>query len=100
MIEKKLENYDDILIVWFDPWKYENEKYLAAIPFIRTIQIEVENKLIELLKEKSKNTERWNEMRKGLLKALNAFIESTKLNLAMTSYGSVGVGKVRRRFKV
>jgi hypothetical protein len=105
MIEKQLENYHDILIVWFDPWKYENEKYLAAIPFIRTIQIEVENKLIELLKEKRprdrgisfKNAERWNEMRKGLLKALNAFIESTNLNLAMGNYGSVAIDLAKFR---
>ena len=29
----------DILTVWFNAWKYENEKYLAVVPFLRTIKI-------------------------------------------------------------
>jgi predicted KAP-like P-loop ATPase len=87
------------LIVWFDPWKYENEKYLAAIPFIRTIQIEVENKVIKLLKESRDDgiVDRWNELRKRFLKALNGFIESSNLNLAMAGYGSVGVDLAKFR---
>ena len=87
------------MIVWFDTWKYENEKYLAAIPFIRTIQIEVENKVIKLLKESRDDgiVDRWNELRKRFLKALNGFIESSNLNLAMAGYGSVGVDLAKFR---
>lgn len=51
MIERKLGNHDDILVVWFDAWKYEKEKYLAVIPFIRTIKIELEYKLLQLEKK-------------------------------------------------
>jgi predicted KAP-like P-loop ATPase len=41
MVEKKLKdnNRDDILVVWFDAWKYEKEKYLAVVPFIRSIRV-------------------------------------------------------------
>ena len=88
MIEKRLtDNHrTDILAVWFDAWKYEREKYLAVIPFIRTIEIELENKLIQL---KGNNTiERWNQVRKGLEKTFNAFIESTNLNVGLGNYGS------------
>jgi predicted KAP-like P-loop ATPase len=54
MIEKKLKdnNRNDILLVWFDAWKYEKEKYLAIVPFIRTIELTVENKVAELEKKR------------------------------------------------
>jgi len=40
MIEKELIDKDreKILTVWFDPWRYEKEKYLAVIPFLRQIR--------------------------------------------------------------
>jgi len=98
MIEKQLKIRDngDILVVWFDAWKYENEKYLAVVPFIRTIETEVENRVREESKADRlrqvgiNNAERWNKVRKGLEKTLNAFIESTNLSLGIGSYGSVG----------
>jgi hypothetical protein len=33
----------DILTVWFNAWKYENERYLAVVPFLRTIKITLDN---------------------------------------------------------
>jgi len=38
MIKQKLDednSSDKILTVWFDAWRYEREKYLAIIPFLR-----------------------------------------------------------------
>jgi len=37
MIEKRLQdvNNNDILVVWFDAWKYEKEKYLAIVTFYK-----------------------------------------------------------------
>ena len=48
----KLDNNDDILTVWFDSWKYEKEKYLAIVPLIRTIEIELEDKMLKSRAEK------------------------------------------------
>jgi predicted KAP-like P-loop ATPase len=47
MIQKRLQeaNSSDILVVWFDAWKYEKEKYLAIVPFIRSIELKVGNKI-------------------------------------------------------
>ena len=52
MIKDKLDNNDDILTVWFDSWKYEKEKYLAIVPLIRTIEIELEDKMLKSRAEK------------------------------------------------
>jgi predicted KAP-like P-loop ATPase len=38
MIEQELKNDRDMLVVWFEAWKYEKEEYLAVIPFLRTVQ--------------------------------------------------------------
>ncbi len=105
MIEEGLKQYDSILVVWFDAWKYEKEKYLAIIPFIRTIEIELEKKLIQL-KEKtdiknntndSKILKEWKEVKNGLEKTFNAFIESTQLNLGIGTYGSAGINLAKFR---
>ena len=75
MIEKKLKDNkrNDILVVWFDAWKYEKEKYLAIVPFLRTIKVALENN------RKSK-TARWDKVRKGLDLTFTAFINSTNVN--------------------
>jgi predicted KAP-like P-loop ATPase len=42
MIEQEFDNEHDkekILTVWFDAWRYEKEKYLAVIPFLRQVRI-------------------------------------------------------------
>src|SRR5688572_17008868 len=46
MIEKQLEeDSEKILTVWFDAWRYEREKYLAIIPFLRQVRIALENEV-------------------------------------------------------
>lgn len=110
MIEKRLQdaNSNDILVVWFDAWKYEKEKYLAIVPFIRTIELTVENKVAELEKKRKeekrkdhntsfRNTEKWNELRNGFKKTLNAFIESTNLSLSIGNYGSAKIDLAKFR---
>ena len=48
MIQKNLLKNDDLLLIWFNAWKYEREESLAIIPLIRTIEIELENKILKL----------------------------------------------------
>jgi predicted KAP-like P-loop ATPase len=41
-IEKKIgKNDQDIITVWFDAWKYENEKEFALIPLLKVIDYSI-----------------------------------------------------------
>jgi hypothetical protein len=45
MIEQEIKSYDskkEILLVWLDAWRHENDKY-GFIPLIRSIKITLEN---------------------------------------------------------
>lgn len=78
MIEKELDkDSEKILTVWFDAWRYEREKYLAIIPFLRQIKITLEKE-----RTKNKKSTRWDIVRDGLEKTFTAFIESTDLSIA------------------
>ncbi|MFZ0510531.1 MAG: P-loop NTPase fold protein, partial [Candidatus Nitrosopolaris sp.] len=75
----------DILTVWFNAWKYENEKYLAVVPFLRTIKITLDND------KDSKIGKRWDNVRQALENTFRAFIDSTNISLGMGSYGSTQI---------
>lgn len=79
MIKQKLDednNRDKILTVWFDAWRYEREKYLAIIPFLRLIRIALDKD-----SDKKKNP-KWRKVKKALQKTSTAFIESTDVSFA------------------
>jgi hypothetical protein len=79
MIRKDLDaDKDKILTVWFDAWRYEREKYLAVIPFLRQIRIALDNDLAE-----NKKTPKWRVLRKGLNKTFTAFLESTDVSVSL-----------------
>jgi KAP family P-loop domain len=59
-------------------WKYENEKYLAVVPFLRTIKITLDN-------DKDSKTGRWDNVRQALENTFRAFIDSTSISLGMGS---------------
>lgn len=81
MIKRELDKDNEkILTVWFDAWRYENEKHLAVIPFLRQIRIVLEN---DLAKEKDGKTQRWTILREGLRRTFAAFIESTQLSVSI-----------------
>jgi predicted KAP-like P-loop ATPase len=48
MIQNNLLKNDDLLLMWFNAWKYEREESLSIIPLIRTIEIELQNKILKL----------------------------------------------------
>ena len=66
------------MVVWFDAWKYEKEKYLAVVPFLRTIKVALENSAIS-------KAERWNKVRKGLEHTFTAFVNSININFGLGS---------------
>ncbi len=75
----------DILTVWFNAWKYENEKYLAVVPFLRTIKITLDND------KDSKTGKSWDSVRVALENTFRAFTESTNISLGLGSYGSTQI---------
>ena len=79
MIKAELDKDPDrILTVWFDAWRYEREKHLAVIPFLRQIRIALENDLA-----KNRKTSRWDMLRSGLDRTFTAFLESTQLSVSV-----------------
>ncbi|HXT84439.1 MAG TPA: P-loop NTPase fold protein [Verrucomicrobiae bacterium] len=86
MVKDKLVNKDDVLTVWFDAWKYEREKNLAIVPLIRTIEIELEDKMLKLKdscesnNSVSKIRNAWNSLREPL-KRIFTSIESMDLTI-------------------
>jgi hypothetical protein len=79
------EKEKDILTVWFNAWKYEKEKYLAVVPFLRTIKITLDND------RDSKTGKSWDNVAASLEKTFQAFIDSTNLSLGLGSYGSTQI---------
>ena len=61
--KKELENNNEILPVWFNACRYEREKYLVAIPFIREIRITLENEFRKKVVEQE-ITHGWITIRK------------------------------------
>lgn len=48
MIKDNLdESYNsDLVTIWFDAWRYENEEYSALVPLVRTLIIGIQNAII------------------------------------------------------
>ena len=80
MIKNEIDKISNekILTIWFDAWRYENEKHLAVIPFLRTIRLTLE------ASEKTK-TGKWDEVKKGIELTYNAFLTASSLNVGALS---------------
>src|SRR5215212_4994385 len=80
MIEKELNRDNEkILTVWFDAWRYEREKNLAVIPFLRQVRVALEK---DLAKKENGKSQRWNKLRDSLEKTFIAFIISTDFSVS------------------
>jgi uncharacterized protein YjbI with pentapeptide repeats len=77
---EKPENSDDILVIWFDAWRYENEKYLTVIPLIRTIKVAIDNKIYNESKNGRNISAGLKQLRKGVTKVLDGLAKSANLN--------------------
>ena len=84
---QKPEYNDDILVVWFDAWRYENEKYLTIIPLIRTIKIAIDNKIYHDSKKGGGISSGLKQLGIGVTKVLDGLAKSVNLNA-----NSFGVG--------
>src|SRR6478672_11607857 len=61
MIMNELEKNNRIVTVWFDAWRYEKEDNLAVIPFLRTIDLRLE----EVIKSK---IGKWDIVKRGVIR--------------------------------
>jgi hypothetical protein len=78
MIKRELDRDNEkVLTVWFDAWRYEREKYLAVIPFLRQIRIALEKDLA-----KNRKTSRWRALGDALEKTFTAFMVSTEFSVS------------------
>jgi len=83
MIKSKLDENDKIITVWFEAWRYEREKNLAVIPFLRTFKF----RLDEI--EKS-NKRGWSgRVKRGVIETAAAFVGSTKISGGILPFFSV-----------
>jgi hypothetical protein len=85
---QKREYKEDILVVWFDAWRYENEKYLTIVPLIRSIKIAIDNKIYEDSKEKGRVNNSLRELGKGFTKVLDGLAKSVSLNASSFEVGA------------
>src|SRR5919199_1738144 len=84
MTKQILDENDKIVTVWFDAWRYEREEYLAVIPFLRTVEL----RLDEIKRDKAGN---WQVVRNGVKKTIDAFVQSTKLSLGPKGIASLDI---------
>jgi uncharacterized protein YjbI with pentapeptide repeats/molybdopterin-guanine dinucleotide biosynthesis protein A len=83
MIKRELDKDNEkVLTVWFDAWRYEKEKYLAVIPFLRQIRIALEKDLKKQEDGKNGKSSRWTVLRDGLEKTFTAFMVSTEFSVS------------------
>jgi Cdc6-like AAA superfamily ATPase len=81
MIQQELDKDNEkVLTVWFDAWRYEREKHLAVIPFLRQIRIALDKNLAE--KGKNGKSQNWKKVRRGVDRTLTAFMVSTEFSVS------------------
>jgi len=83
MMEEKIKSYDSnrrILLVWFDAWRHENDKYLGFIPLIKIIKVTLEN---------SENKSKWSRVLTGVNHTFESFAKATNFNLGIDKFGNI-----------
>jgi tetratricopeptide (TPR) repeat protein len=87
LILEQFQENEKILPVWFDAWRYEREEYLAIIPFLRTMRLKLEEHSVS----NSYEAHRWNSVKKGIERTINAFLKSTKLTIGAKEFLSAEI---------
>ncbi len=91
MIEAKLEEkYKDyVLSVWFEVWRYDRDKYMALIPFLRQLSIKLENQPTSNTGTgTSSPSNKWVTIKKGVERTLRAMSDSVDQSLGIGSFAS------------
>ncbi|MGC1928857.1 MAG: P-loop NTPase fold protein [Candidatus Nitrosopolaris sp.] len=87
MIQKHLdeEHKNDILTIWFDAWRYENEEFSALVPLVRTIILHLEDYVKKLEIENSPKKAVIKNLADKFKKVGQAILQNSKVS-AEASY--------------
>jgi predicted KAP-like P-loop ATPase len=89
LMKETLKNNRKVLTVWFDPWRYENEEYLAVIPLLRTIRLSLQQFTDENQIDVEKS--RWKKLKESLEFSMEAFLNSMTLKVGIQNVASVDI---------
>ena len=85
---QKSEYNDNILLVWFDAWRYqENEEFSALVPLVRTIILHLEEYVLKLEIEKNPKTVVIKNLANKFKKLGESIINNSKTSLGLEYSG-------------
>jgi uncharacterized protein YjbI with pentapeptide repeats len=106
MIQNQLkEKYkNEVIPIWFDAWRYENEELSALVPLVRTIILHLEDYVKELEFEKNPKKGDLKNLAKKFKKMGEAILENSKANAEAGSSGAkasieTDIGKAMDHYK-
>jgi uncharacterized protein YjbI with pentapeptide repeats len=89
MILKHLAKEDNnIITIWFDAWRYENEEFSALVPLVRTIILHLEEYVQKLELEKNPKAAVIKNLVNKFKKVGKSIIMSSKTNLGLEYSGA------------
>jgi predicted KAP-like P-loop ATPase len=104
MIECQLENDKNIVTIWFDAWRYENEELSALVPLVRTIILHLEDYVKKMEVEKNPKKGAIKNLANKFKKVGDAILENSKANVEAGSSGAkasfeTDIGKAMDHYK-
>ena len=75
------EYNNTIITVWFDAWRYENEKFSALVPLVRTIILHLEEYTQRIANQENQNWARIRKLTNQFKKVGEVIIRNTSVNL-------------------
>ena len=89
MIQSHLDGkYDNIITIWFDAWRYENEELSALVPLVRTIILHLEGYVKKLEFEKNPKAATIRNLIDKFKKVGESILISSKTNLGFEYSGA------------
>lgn len=99
LIKEKFNDDPDILPVWFNPWRFENEEYLAVVPLLRTIRLSLDE---YVQRNPSSRPRKIKFLRESIEFSLGAFLNATSLSVGIKGMAEAKIdfSKIVNSFKV
>lgn len=89
MIQNHLDGkYNNIIAIWFDAWRYENEEFSALVPLVRTIILHLEEYVEKLEFEKNPKAARIRNLIDKFKKVGESIIIGSKTNIGFEYSGA------------
>jgi predicted KAP-like P-loop ATPase len=100
MIQKHLDkDHGDIVTIWFDAWRYENEEFSALVPLVRTIILSLEKYVQKLESKQYPRKAAIKKLVKKFKKVGKAILDNSKVSAEAAYSGAkasfeTDIGKV------